>query len=176
MSLYAGIFLSSLGLHMAATTQRVMPEPLIFATQLLYSALDRPQGPAPPRTIDFSLKLVPQGGWHAAIGAVELLKLGSTSAPGTDDAVVKASCLKAAIGLIRRAAELFGEAESLPELLTPALHLLQELGSAHGMPQVALHITQKDLYSLRYQESPAVSSSWDCHSPYCRMQNKSDAF
>ena len=171
MPLCAGIFLSALGLHMAATTQRVMPEPLTFATQLLYSALDRPQGPAPPRTTEFSLKLVPQGGWHRATGAVELLKLGSKSAPGTDDTAVKASCLKAAIGLIRRAAELSKEAESLPELLTPALLLLQELGSAHDLPQVALHITQKVLHSLLYQESPCISSSWDCYSPYCCMQH-----
>ena len=138
---------------MAATTHRVMPEPLAFATQLLYSALDRPQGPAPPRTTQFSLILLPLGGWRAATGAVELLKLGSTSAPGTDDAVVKVSCVKAAVGLIRRAAELYGEAESLPELLTPALHLLQELGNAHDLPQVTLHFTKKVPYSLLNEES-----------------------
>ncbi len=99
-----------------------------------------PAGPPPEHKW-----LLPEGGWRragqGAGAAVPPLDVRIALGGGPDSAEAyfgsdgfRASALAAALGLARRAGEVFGGAPALPELLAPACAALCALGGA-GLPQ-----------------------------------------
>lgn len=153
----AGLFAASLALHLAAPAQRLAPEALTYAVRVLRCATpDAPaaagpasaRNPAPdphPAAPPAPKWLLPAGGWgRANLGSgcgVMPLEVGAAlgAAPGDayfgSDAFC-ASALAAAMALPVRAAQVFGKAAALPELLAPAARALRALGAA-GLPQVS---------------------------------------
>ena len=148
----AGLFAASLALHLAAPAQRLAPEALTFAVRALRCATPdqaaRPasaRNPAPERDPAAPKWLLPAGGWGCAdLGSgrgVPPLEVGAALATAPGDAyfgsdAFRASALAAAMALLVRAAQVFGKAAALPELLAPAARALRALGAA-GLPQVS---------------------------------------
>ena len=157
----AGLFLASLALHMAAPAGRFMPEPLAFAIRLLRSALGpgnaSPDGAAEGPAAAY---IHPSARLHlgrdnnskasgsraarkeaAQAGEVQPLRMSAVLAGGAGDACFgtrefRAGALGAAIGVVVRAAEVFGGVPALPEVLAPARAALEALGAEEGLPEV----------------------------------------
>lgn len=158
-----GLFLSSLALHMAAPASRYVPEPLNFAVQLLQSAtaVSSKAGSEQP-TAAFSAS-DPTAKWLALepsreADAMEIkpLELSAVLTKPADDAYFgspdfKLSALAAAMGVVRRTAELFAGTSALPEILSHAQRALEDLGSAEGLPKVQCSL--KPLHAKPYFES-----------------------
>ena len=181
----AGLFLASLALHLAAPARRFCPEPIGFALRLLRSALppeqarQQQQQQEDPHAPGTWLHLAGcKNGRAAAAPPVQPLQLTRAlgSAPGDayfGSGGFRASALAAAMGLVARAAELFGGIPSLPEMLAPAQAALEALGSsAPGLPEVRLKIRSVQnqiwlLQTLRTLPCPDVHArfspthSWD---------------
>ena len=141
-------------LHLAAPARRLAPEALTFAVRLLHCAA--PGAPAPPAGGAVEPDpagppsdrkwLLPEGGWQragqgagAAVAPLDVRVTLGGAPGGAENAyfgsdAFRASALAAALGLSRRAAEVFGGAPALPELLAPAAAALRALGGA-GLPQ-----------------------------------------
>ena len=145
----AGLFAASLSLHIAAPAQRLAPEALAFAVRALRCAMPDPNPNAAPEPDPAGAPpapkwLLPAGGWARADlgpqGGVSPLEVGTALGGTPDDAYFgsdgfRASALAAAMALPVRAAQVFGRAAALPELLAPAAKALRALGAA-GLPQV----------------------------------------
>ncbi len=133
----AGLLLSSLALHMAAPAQRLVPEPLTFASSLLSTAL-----PLPATAVDQTRRwLLPTGGWASLSGPTPPLSLTEVLESSSDNVMFQAdvfgiSLLQAAIGVVSRACEVFAHLPSFPELFAPALEALTALNDLQGLPQV----------------------------------------
>ena len=149
-------FAASLALHLAAPAQRLAPEALMFAVRVLRCAMPNEaavagsasaRNPAPepdPAAPPAPQWLLPAGGWSRAdLGLrhrVLPLEVGAALGTAPGDAyfgsdAFRASALAAAMALPARAAQVFGKAAALPELLAPAARALRALGAA-GLPQV----------------------------------------
>ena len=128
----AGLFLSSLALHMSASASRLMPEPLLFALALLQSFCNQCTGKiAQPR--GWSVELVPEARDLKA-AEVKSLTFGSGKAGPASFSV---SVVNAAVGLLDRAAEVYSDLPSFPEVFAPVFTLLKELGHFKSdLPQV----------------------------------------
>jgi hypothetical protein len=145
----AGLFLSALALHMAAPAGRFVPEPLVFATELLRGALPsskaRPPESVPLPASHASLRWLALEADSAAVPAedaqISPLQLTEALTKPADDAyfssaAFKLSALSAAAGVVERAAQVFQEADALPELLQPARGVLRELSVFERTPKV----------------------------------------
>lgn len=153
----AGLFAASLALHLAAPAQRLAPEALTFAVRVLRCAAPNEPAMASPASARIPAPgpdpaappapkwLLPAGGWgRADLGlgrGVAPLEVGAAVGTAPGDAyfgsdAFRASALAAAMALPARAAQVFGRAAALPELLAPAAKALRALGAA-GLPQVS---------------------------------------
>lgn len=152
----AGLFLSSLALHLHSQAQRFVPEPLAFAVQMLQGAL--PAGCAPaaagsssssshqrqldaddPRWLVIHASEAGAGSLPANpedIPALELARLLSSdeSSEGGGDywrsAGFKTSAAAAAVRLVARSAELLAGNAALPAILAPAQAALRAIVQA----------------------------------------------
>ena len=147
---HAGLFVSSLAIHMSASAGRLMPEPLNFALNLLQTFCEQSESKATTAR-GWTLQLAPETGNMTAASVIPLtLDLGSESACSSPD--FAASCVTAAVGLVGRAAEASVEMPSFPELFAPAVVLLKKLDSQpQSMPKVIRHFLLRirdDLYAF----------------------------
>lgn len=114
-----------------------MPEPLLFCLQLVQTFRDQATQAVPTTrgwTVDLWLKDRPL----SAADAVPLT-LGIHSRGDVSQPALTASCLKAAVGLIARTAELHSDLPSFPEVFAPALGVLKELHSlSEELPKVCI--------------------------------------
>ena len=137
----AGLLLSSFALQMAAPGQRLVPEPLTFASALLSTAVSQP-ATAMAHTQQW---LLPSEGWASLSGATPSLSLAEVLQSSSDDArfqldSFRGSLLQAALGVVSRAAEVFAKLVSFPELFAPAVQALDGLRTAKDLSQVS-HIS-----------------------------------
>lgn len=118
-----------------------MPEPLLFATSLLQTFCEQWQS-KPATARGWSLQLVPESKEMTAAAVIPLtFSLAAESACSKADFAV--SCVNAAVGLMKRAAEAHADVLSFPELFAPALALMQELQFLqHSLPEVNFNLTQ----------------------------------
>ena len=133
----AGLLLSSFALHMAAPGQRLVPEPLTFASALLSTAVPQP-ATAVAHTQQW---LLPSETWASLSGATPPLNLAEVLQSSSDDARFQldsftGSLLQAALGVVSRASEVFAKLVSFPELFAPAMQALAGLRTAKDLPQV----------------------------------------
>ncbi|KAK9815549.1 hypothetical protein WJX72_005610 [[Myrmecia] bisecta] len=126
-----GLFLSSLALHMAAPAKRLVPEPLTFAVSLLSSAIPQPATSAAARDAD-----------KAAFETLEF----------------RASALMAAVGVVRRAAEVFGHVAAAPELFAAAERRLAQLSTVEHLPVAIRERVVEVLRSLTAARESAVAA------------------
>ena len=132
------MLLSSLALHMAAPGQRLVPEPLTFASTLLASAL-----PPPATAVDPAQRwLSPASSWSSSSEPTAPLSMTHVLQSSAADALFQAdsfkvSLLQAALGVVSRAAEVFAGLGSIPELFAPALKTLTELQQVKHLPRVS---------------------------------------
>ncbi|CAL8463440.1 g2974 [Coccomyxa elongata] len=167
-----GLFLSALALHMAAPASRYVPEPLNFAVQLLQSVAPlRKNPPHQPQTF-FSasdpsarwLALAPGGGNKESDAAeIQPLVTASVLAKAADDGYFaslefKTSALAAAMGVVQRAAEVFGGIAALPEALGPAQLALEDLGRVKGFPKALEERRVEVLEAVRQVRTDASAS------------------
>ena len=138
-----GLLLSCLALRMAAPAQRLVPEPLTFATALLFSALP---GHCQLHSSHSSQQqsqqwLLPAEGWAAVpagtqqLSLTEVLQRANASAEW-QSAEAKAGLLQAAVGVVDRASLVFTHLASFAELFAPAVQALTALMQAVTLPQV----------------------------------------
>ncbi len=123
---------------MAAPGQRLVPEPLTFASALLSTAVPQP-ATAVAHTQQW---LLPSEGWASLSGATPPLNLAEVLQSSSDDArfqldSFRGSLLQAALGVVSRASEVFAKLLSFPELFAPAVQALDGLGTAKDLPQVS---------------------------------------
>ena len=122
--------MSSLGLHMSTSAARWMPEPLLFALQLLQTYHEQ-STQASVSARGWTVNLSTDNGLLASADAVPLT-LDAHTRGDISEAQLCTSCLSAAAGLIARSAEVHADLPSFPEVFAPALTVLREL---HSMPQ-----------------------------------------
>lgn len=142
----AGLFLSAFGLQISAAAARLMPEPLLFALNLLQTLcsqcsdkLTSPRG--------WSVHLAPESK-NLTAGSVVPLSLGLCSRAEGREADLAVSSVTAALGLVQRAAEVYKDIPSFPEMFAPAVALLKEVhGLTESLPQVRATSVQKSLKS-----------------------------
>ena len=166
----AGLYLSSLALHIAAPAQRYVPEPLNFAVRVLESVRSSKQDPLvhnpnPPFTSATEWLHLTSSAQHATSGADEARPLKSSEvlplAP--EDAYFSSrsfqySAIRAAVELVSTAAELYGDLAALPEAFAPAQHALTHVGNFTTLPEASLLTCAYDfcnLYSRCLQHWPA---------------------
>lgn len=132
-----GLLLSSLALHMAAPAQRLVPEALTFASVLLTTAVP------PPATAVAQAQqwLLLAGGWSALSTPTPALSLTQVLQSPSDNATLGAdafrgSLLQAAVGVVDRAADVFAQLASFPELFASSIGTLSVLRHTKSMPEV----------------------------------------
>lgn len=131
---------------MAAPAQRLVPEPLTFATALLFSAL--PSHPQVQSNHSSEQQwLLPPEGWAAVpagihqLGLHEVLQRANASVKNQaawQSAAARAGLLQAALGVVDRASAVFAKMASYSELFTPAIQALTVLSQTNGLPQVVV--------------------------------------
>lgn len=133
----AGLWLCSLALQMAASAQRLIPEALTFASTLLATAL-----PTPATAVAQAQQwLLPVDSWAGLSTPVPALSLVQVLQSPSDHAAFAAdsfsgSLLQAALGVVDRAADVFAQLPSFPELFASAASTLGVLRHTKGLPQV----------------------------------------
>ena len=141
----AGLIISCIALRMAAPAQRLLPEPLTFATTLLFSALPA-SIPVPPNHRCDQQWLLPERGWSAmatgspSLSFTDTLQRANASAQeqaAWQSDAARAGLLLAALGAVDRASTVFAKLISFPELFAPAVEALTKFSQASGMPQVS---------------------------------------
>lgn len=122
---------------MAAPAQRLVPEALTFASTLLATAAP------PPATAATHAQqwLLPSGGWLLLSTPTPALILAQVLQSPSDDATFapdsfRASLLQAAVGVVARAADVFAQLASFPELFASAAGTLTVLRDTKGLPEV----------------------------------------
>ena len=133
----AGLLLSSLALHMAAPAQRLIPEALTFASTLLATAAPTPATAA----AQGQQWLLPAGGWSGLASTTPALSLAQVLHSSSEDATLVAdsfrgSLLQAALAVVHRAADVFAQLASFPELFASAVGTLSALRHTKGLPEV----------------------------------------
>ena len=123
---------------MATPGQRLVPEPLTFASALLSTAAPR----SATAVAHAQQWLLPSEGWASLSGATPPLKLAEVLQSSSDDArfqpdSLRGSLLQAALGVVSRASEVFAKLVSFPELFAPAAQALNGLATTKGLPQVS---------------------------------------
>ena len=128
---------------MAAPAQRLVPEPLAFATTLLFSALP---GHCHVHSSHSSQQwLLPAEGWAAVpvgthqLSLTEVLQRANAPAEAQTEwqsAETKAGLLQATVGVVQRASVVFAHLASYAELFAPAVQALMAIVQAVGLPQV----------------------------------------
>ena len=142
-----GLLLSCLALRMAAPAQRLVPEPLTFATALLFSALPghRQLHSSHSSQQQSQQWLLPAEGWAAVpagtqqLSLTEVLQRANASAEAQTEwqsAQAKAGLLQVAVGVVDRASVVFTHLASFAELFAPAVQALTTLMQAVTLPQV----------------------------------------
>ena len=125
---------------MAAPAQRLVPEALTFASALLATAI-----PLPATSVEPPQQWVrPSGSWSALPASIPALSLVQVLQSPPDDSyfatdACRGSLLLAALGVVSRAADVFANLQSLPELFAPAMATLKVLCSTKGLPQVSIN-------------------------------------
>lgn len=122
---------------MAAPAQRLVPEALTFASTLLATVF-----PTPATAVAKSQQwLLPAGRWSVLTTPTPPLSLAQVLQSPSEDAALgadtfKGSLLQAALGVVRRAADVFAQLASFPELFASAISTLNVLCHTKGLPQV----------------------------------------
>ncbi len=164
----AGLLLSSFALHMAAPGQRLVPEPLTFASALLSTAMPQP-ATAVAHTQQW---LLPSEGWASLSGATPPLNRAEVLQSSSEDArfqldSFRGSLFQAALGVVSRASEVFAKLVSFPELFAPAAQALDGLRIAEGLPQVT-HL-RLQLVNNRCCCMSCMCANSCPSNPFCRL-------
>ena len=144
----AGLFLSSLALHMAAPGQRYVPEPLNFAVMVLESVSASSQAPLahssnPPFTTAadwLKLGTAEQAAESANEGPLSMYEVLARE-PGEayfSTRGFQCSAITAAVEVVGRAADLCADLAALPEILAPAQRALAHLAGLNALPKVVV--------------------------------------
>lgn len=150
---------------MSASAERLMPEPLLFATRLLQTFREQWDSRAPTAR-GWSLQLVSKTKELTAAKVIPLTfdLTANTPCNGADFA---ASCVNAAVGLIARAVEAYADLPSFPELFAPAEAVLQQLESKpECLPEVVFSVLDLQSICLKTALSgDSFSCPWVRHPP-----------
>lgn len=145
----AGLYLSSLAIHMAGPAQRFAPEPLNFAVRILESVCSDKQGPLlhnpnPPFTSAAEWLNLDRTAQHATSERERMqpLKLSEVLTVPPEDAyfgsrAFQCSIISAAVELASKAAELYADLAALPEALAPAQQALTHIAGLMTLPQAS---------------------------------------
>lgn len=142
---------------MAAPAQRFVPEALTFASALLATA-----APSPATAVTQAQHwLLPDGGWSSlsaptpALNMVQVLQSLPDAAAFAEDSF-RGSLLQAALGAVHRAADVFANLVSFPELFASAIGTLGILRNPTGLPEVG----QNHQLAVRVPKCPLASYAW----------------
>lgn len=120
---------------MSSSANRLMPEPILFALNVLRSFCSQAsEGGVQPR--GWTLNLIPEA---EVFKSANVIRLGFDIAERADipQAALSVSCIDAAIGLLERAAQIYTDLPSFPELFASTVGICKDLALLPtGLPEV----------------------------------------